>query len=160
MDPITISTIALAGGTALKATGDIMSGRENARAAEFEAQQQQVQRETLAIAAKQDEAKRRNELTSSLEVIEAIRAGRGVGQSSPGGMAMFDAITTNAEKDIRTSSFNFAQRGEQSRQIAEFSRDRGRTSLLAGYLNAGADVASGAFSYGRITSLGDTRRLY
>jgi mannitol-specific phosphotransferase system IIBC component len=152
-----IEEVAIAGmviGTATAATGQIMKGQEEARSAEFEAQQQKVQRETLAIQAKQDEAKRRNELTSSLETIQAIRAGRGVGESSPGGMALFDQITSSAERDISTSRFNFAQRGEQSRQLSEFSRDRAQTSLLAGYLGAGSTVASSAYQYGRIKKFG------
>jgi hypothetical protein len=154
MSGVEIAVAGMVGGTALKAYGDIRKGQEEARSAEFEAQQLAIQQETLRIASKQDETKRRNELTSSLETIQAIRAGRGVGAASPGGMALFDAITENAERDISTSKFNFAQKGEQARLLETTSRERGKTSLLSGYLNAGADIAGGVSSYARITKFG------
>ncbi len=150
----TVALGAAVGGSALKAFGDLRQGQEQARSAEFEAQQLKIQQETLKIASTQEEAKRRNELQSSLETIQAIRAGRGVGASSPGGMAIFDAITANAERDISAQRFNYAQKEDQSRQMELMSRERAKTSLLSGYLSAGSDILSGASTIARVKKFG------
>lgn len=137
--------VALVGGTALTATSQVMQGREQARAADFENQQLSIQEQATRTAAMQDEARRRDELTSNLETIQAIRAGRGVGAGSPGGMAILDSITSDAERDIGISKSNYATKADLTRRAGEMAQGRGRMSLLAGYLGAGATVGNAAY---------------
>jgi hypothetical protein len=149
-DPVTIGTIALVSGTALSATSQIMRGRAEAQAAAFEAEQLKVQEQMTRTAAQQEEARRREELTANLETIQAIRAGRGVGEASPTAMAIFDSVTEDEERDIGIARFNYLQRADLARRSAELAGGRARTSLLSGYLGAGATVADAGFRYGRI----------
>jgi hypothetical protein len=135
LEPIML--MAAVGGSALSAAGSLMAGQEKSNAAEIQSQQQKT-------AAAQAEAQRRDELTSSLETISAIRAGRGVGSQSPTGLAIFDEITANAERDIGIEKSNYLTRADMSRQAAEMSGRKAKTALLAGYLGAGEAVLSGA----------------
>jgi hypothetical protein len=69
-----------------------MAGAEAKRSADFEAQQLDAV-EGLQTQAAQDEANRRNDLESSLETIQVMRAGRGVGLDSPTGQAILSSTT-------------------------------------------------------------------
>ncbi len=135
---------AVAGG-ALSVTGKIMEGRERSAASAFEAQQFDRQNQEYQTASAQAEARRREELTSSLETIQAIRAGRGVGQGSPTGQAILDNIVQDESRDIRTERLNYLTKSEQARMAASMSRRKAKTSLIASYLDAGAEVASTAY---------------
>ena len=130
------------GGGILQAGSTIMAGREASRAAAFEAQQHDRERQELQIASAQTEARRREQLTSSLETILAIRAGRGVGEASPTATAAFEEIISDESRDIRVERLNYLSRAESSRLAGQMSRRKAKTSLLASYLQAGADVAS------------------
>lgn len=152
---------ALIASTALSATGSIMAGNEKARQANFESQQYQGQQRQLQIqeqntrtAADQAETRRREELTSNMETISAIRAGRGVGEASPTGMSIFSALIGNSERDINTERFNYLQKADTTRIAAEnagiassMAAGKAKYSLLAGYLGAGADIAKGIYTY-------------
>lgn len=141
LEPIIM--MAAVGGSALAASGSIMAGQEKSRAALFEQQQLKIQEQQGKTAAAQAEAQRRDELTSSLETISAIRAGRGVGSQSPTGLAIFDEMTANAERDIGIEKSNYLTRADMSRQAAEMSGRKAKTALLAGYLGAGEAALSG-----------------
>lgn len=161
----------LVASTALTATSQIMRGQEEARTAEFQrsqyiSQQEQlkVQEETTKIAAAQAEAKRRNELTSSLEAISTIRSGRGVGGSSPTGMAIFDSIVSGAEGDISTERFNYLSRADVLRQNSETAGQaasmagrKAQYSLLSGYLGAASTAADAGFRYASLERYGRAR---
>jgi hypothetical protein len=136
---------ALIVGTAASAGGQIMQGREQAKAAAFEQDQLRIQAEATRTAAAQDETNRRNELTSSLETIEAIRAGRGL-SDSPGGMAILEGVTNRAERDIGISQGNYAMRAGLLDRQAAMSASKGSMSLLSGYLGAAGTVGSAAFN--------------
>lgn len=140
--------VAAAGGSAMQAGSQIMAGRETARAAAYEQQQLKAQEETYRIAAAQDETQRRDELNSSLETIQAIRAGRGVGAGSPTENAILTSATDDAESDILTSRLNYLTKADSSRTSAEMAGKKAKTSLLAGYLNAGSTLANTAFKLG------------
>lgn len=148
LEPIMIA--AAIGGTALSAAGSEVAGQEKARAAQFEAEQYKVQEEQARTAALQDEAKRRNELTSSIEAIQAIRAGRGVGPDSPTGRGIMDSFIGQAEDDILASRANYATRADLSSRAAVLSSRKARTSLLAGDLSAGQSILSGVSRVGSI----------
>lgn len=149
--------LAIAGG-AISATGTAMAGRESSRAAAFEASQLRGQEAELdrqsqeyRIAGAQTEARRREELTSSLETIMAIRAGRGVGEVSPTASAIFESTLSDERRDVRTERLNYLSRSEQARLSARnaglsagLAKKRAKTSLLAGYLGAAGDLVSAA----------------
>jgi hypothetical protein len=156
---------ALIASTALTAASSLAAGQEKARAAALEQSQLQGQQQALdreaqntKIAADQAEAKRRNELVSNLETIQSLRAGRGVGSTSPTGMAILDNFTKVAEGDISAERFSFLSKSDQYRMgainagtAAEQAGRRVKSSLLAGYLGAGQAVASGAYKYASAT---------
>jgi len=164
--PALIAIGTAVGGGALGAAGKVMAGREQSRAAMFESQQKDREAEELKIAAAQTEARRREHLTSSLETIASIRAGRGVGEGSPTAMASYEEIISDESRDIRTERYNYLSRIEQNRLASQMSKRKARMSLLSGYIDAGAGlldtgsrIASGGFGRGSGSGsrkLGDT----
>jgi hypothetical protein len=147
MEPLGIG-LAL-GGSALSAGGSIMQGRESSRAAHFEQMQLQQQAQQLRTAANQSEAQRREETTSAIETIAALRAGRGVGAGSPSAMAIYDKVIQDSSRDIAIERTNYMTRAELSDRAALMSERKRRTSLLAGDLTAGATLLNtGANLYG------------
>lgn len=140
---------ALIVGTAGSAVSQVMQGREQAKAAAFEQDQLQVAAQQTRTAAAQEETNRRNELTSSLETIEAIRAGRGLSGSSPGGMAILEGVTNRAERDIGISKGNYAQKADLLDREASMSSSKGSMSLLAGYLGAAGTIGNSIFNASR-----------
>jgi hypothetical protein len=149
MSGLEILPIMAIGGSIASATSSVMAGNERARAARFEAEQYRIQEQSARTAAIQDETQRREELTSSLEAIQAIRAGRGVGSSSPTASAIFDSLSSDSSDDILTSRSNYATRADLSRRAASLSERRARTSMMTGYLSAAESLGSGVMrAYG------------
>lgn len=142
--------LAIAGG-AVSAVGSVMAGREQSRASAWEKQQLNIQSQQASTAAAQSEARRREELTASLETIQAYRAGHGVALDSPTGAAILQGTTEDQERDMRTERLNYLLKSDQSRIAADFAGRRARTSLLAGFMGAGEAIASTGF---KIASLG------
>jgi len=145
-----MAALALIGGTALRAYGDIMRGQEESRSAQFEQQQLQIQEQSYRTAAAQREAQRRRDLTSAFETIQAIRAGRGVGAGSPTGMAILENVIDTVERDISIEKANLLERADTARRASILAGNRASTSLLSGYLGGASDVATGVFQYSRI----------
>jgi hypothetical protein len=138
-----LETVGLAlaiGGGGLEAGGKIMAGRERSRAQGFEATQKDREAEELRIASAQTEARRREHLTSSLETIMSIRAGRGVGEASPTAMASYEEIISDESRDMRTERYNYLSRAEQARLAAKMSRRQAKFSLISSYVDAGAGL--------------------
>lgn len=156
MDPGTAALV-FAAGTAASAGSQIMQGQAQSDAARFEQQQLQSQQKQYETAAAQDETQRRNDLTSRLETISAIRAGRGVGSASPTGMAIFDNLIDRSETDINTSRTNILTKADNAGMEAGMAGNKASTSLLAGYLGAASTVGSAAFKYNAATSYGRTK---
>lgn len=142
-----LTVAALAASTALQATGAVMAGREQARAAKFEAQQYAIQAQVERTAAAQAEARKREELTSALGTIQAVRAGRGVGLSSPTGMATLTTVASEMTRDARQASLNHLLKADQSRMAGALSGKKATYSLLSGLVDAGADIAGGLLNY-------------
>jgi len=160
MELAVASAVTAAVGGGLSAAGKVMAGREQYRAAQFESQQKDREGEELRIAAAQTEARRREHLTSSLETIQAIRAGRGVGEGSPTGMASLEEITSDESRDIRTERYNYLSRIEQTRLASDMSRRKAKMSLISGYIGAGADLAdTGSRIAGGFSGRGSSSRL-
>jgi hypothetical protein len=151
--------LAVVGG-GLNAFGSVMAGREQSRAANFEASNLDAQAAELdrqsqeyKTAGAQTEARRREELTSSLETIMAIRAGRGVGEVSPTAAAIYDSTLSDERRDVRTERYNYLSKAEQARLSARnarmsagLARQKSKMSLLAGIVGAGADIATAGFN--------------
>lgn len=134
-----------------QATGSIMSGIEKSSAAAFEQQQYKIQQQQYQTAAAQDEAKRRQELTSAIDTITSIRAGRGVGQSSPTGVAILDDITRKGERDIDIAQSSYLTKADQARMAADMAERRSRMALVAGDLGAIGNIAGLGFKYAQYT---------
>lgn len=138
---------ALIVGTAASAGGQLMAAGEKSAASQFEQQQYEQQAQAQRTAALQDETARRRELTSNLETIMAIRSGRGVGESSPTAMAIYNNTIDKSEEDIAASKANYAAKADLSQRAAFLSGRKASTSLLAGDLGAVSSIASSAFKY-------------
>jgi hypothetical protein len=145
---------ALAIGTVASAGSKLMAAGEQSAAAEFESQQYAAQADAARTASLQEETRRRRDLTSNLETIAAIRAGRGVGAGSPTAMAIYDNAVDLSEEDIDTAKGNYARKAELNRNASFLASRKAGTSLLAGFLGAAGDVAGGAFRYSRATAGG------
>jgi hypothetical protein len=143
LEPLAIA--ALVGGTAASAGSQLMAGGERSAAATFEAQQHAQAADAARTAAIQDETARRRDLTSNLESIQAIRAGRGVGSGSPTAMAIYDSSIGKSEDDIAASKANYAARADLASRASILSERRSSTSLLAADLGAFSTVASAGF---------------
>jgi hypothetical protein len=128
----------------ISAYGSVMQGKEQARAADFERQQLEVQGQQIRTAADQSEAERRRELASSIETVQVLRGGRGVGTASPTGLAILDEMIEGQERDIGIERSNYMTKASQSQAAAEMARRKGKYSMLAGYLGAGQAISSGA----------------
>ena len=135
--------------TAASAGAKLVAGGERSAAAEFEQQQYQQQAQAAKTAALQDEAARRRDLTSSLETIQALRAGRGVGSGSPTAMAIFGDTVTRLEDDIAASKANYAAKADLASRASYLSGKKAQSSLLAANLGAAETVGSSFFKYGK-----------
>jgi hypothetical protein len=155
MEPLLIA--GAVGGTAISAYGHHKAGEEAARSAEFEKQQLEIQSQVAKTNADQAETSRRNELTSNLETIMAIRAGRGVGSGSPTGEAMYTSAIDSHERDIATERANYLTKADLSRRGADMAERKAKYSLLAGDLQAAGDVFSGVSKVGSIYGYGKTK---
>lgn len=138
---------ALIAGTAASAGGQLMAAGEKSAAADFESQQYAQAAQAQKTAAIQDETARRRDLTSNLESIQAIRAGRGVGSGSPTAMAIYDSGIGRSEDDIQAAKANYAAKADLSQRASILSERRASSSLLAGNLGALSTVGGAAFKY-------------
>ena len=150
MDMGMTAIASMAIGSATSAVGSIMSGREKSAAAQFESQQYQQQADAARTAAMQDETQRRRQLTSGLETIQALRAGRGVGATSPTAMAIYNTGVNQSEDDIQASRANYTQKADLASRAAYLSERRASSSLLAGYMGAASSIAGAGFKYGSL----------
>jgi hypothetical protein len=142
-----LAPIALFASSAMTAVGAVMTGREQARAADFERQQYEIDAQVNRTAAAQEDARRREELVSALGTIQAVRAGRGVGMSSPTGMAILTSTASEQVRDAQQARLNNLVKADRSRIAASMSGSRARYSLLSGFVNAGTAIAGGAYQY-------------
>jgi hypothetical protein len=147
MSGLEIPTLALIAGTAASAGGQLMAAGQQSAAAEFESQQYAQAAQAQRTAAIQEEAQRRRDLTSNLETIQAIRAGRGVGAGSPTAMAIFDSGIGRSEDDIAASKANYAAKADLAQRASILSERKSSTSLLAGDLGAFSTVGIAAYKY-------------
>ncbi len=138
---LAIAAVGISAGTQI--FGSIMAGREQARSEAFRAQQLDQQQKQLQIRAAQEEATRRQSLTSNLQSVEAIRAGRGLG-TSPTGVAALRAIRTDEARDIRTARLNTLLGADTSGRAASVARRSASTANLAGFIGAAGALGQNA----------------
>lgn len=138
-----LEAAAIAAAVASTAVGVYSSVKQGeAQSAAFKAQQEQQRQrsEQLQTKAMQDEAARREELVSSLNTAAAIRAGRGLSQSSPTALVIRDDITDSAMDDMRINRLNILNGADSARQQAEQFGSAASTALTTGYLSAGKSL--------------------
>lgn len=131
-------TMASADALGKSRSATLMAAQEQSAAQEFEAQQLELQGKRIRSAASEDEANRRTDLVSSLQTIDALRAGRNVELDSPTGRAITAGVTSRAEHNIIGARDNYLLQAANSDLSAELSRRKARYSLLAGDASAGA----------------------
>lgn len=142
-----MTPLLLAVGTAFQAVGQVMPGNEASRAAKAEQQALQIQEQQQRTAAAQEEVRRREELTAQLGSMQAIRAGRGVGMSSPTGMAILTEVASDGTRDAQQASLNHLLQADASRMAAQSAGRKAKYTLLGGYLGAGADIFQAGYDY-------------
>jgi len=142
-------------GAATKAFAERRQGQAQKAALDYQAQQQRAQAEYTHIQGLQDEAGRRNALTSSLETMNSIIAGRGVGLASPTNEAILTSAADRGETDIGSSKLGYTAKEAQLKTGAELSTQQGAFAEQAGNLSAlstivGAGAAtSNLYNYGK-----------
>jgi hypothetical protein len=144
-------------GTMMQSSAQSRAGKEQARAARFEAGQleekareQEINASIERTRADQQTARRTEDLNDNLETIAAIRAGRGVGTDSPTGRAIREGVSADERQDIgieRGSILNEAdawRRGAwASRQEAGMARRKAKYSIWAGNTAAATTIVTG-----------------
>lgn len=133
-------------GTATQAVGTLMAAGEKKAAAEFEAKQYRIQEQQYRTAAARDEANRRADLNSQIGTIMAIRAGRGVGQGSPTGVAILEDLTQRSEGDIGTQKASLLSKADQARMAGDFSDRKARMAMVSGGISALGQLANAGFT--------------
>ncbi|MCG5241399.1 hypothetical protein ACIU1J_27670 [Azospirillum doebereinerae] len=118
----------------------IKQGEAQSAAYKAQQQQQQQRQQQLETRALQDEAARREELTSNLSTIEAIRAGRGLSQTSPTALVIRDDVTDDAMDAMSTSRLNILNAAESERQGAITSGRAASNALTTGYVKGGISL--------------------
>lgn len=139
----------LVGTTIASAGGQLMAAGQKSAAADFETQQYEQQAQAAKTASMQEEATRRRDLTSSLETIQAIRAGRGVSSGSPTAMAIYTDSIGRSEDDIAASKANYAAKADLASRASILSAKKAQSSLLAGDLEAASTIGNSAFKYAK-----------
>lgn len=114
------------------AAAQVMASREQADAQEFEGRQYDVQAKRIRSAGAVEEAARREDLQSSLETIQVMRAGRGVDLGSPTGRAIARGVTERAERDIMQSKTNYLMSGVDRELAGELARRKARYAVMVG----------------------------
>ncbi len=137
----------LVASTAVSAVGSVMAGAQRSAAAQFESDQMKIQSEQAKTAAAEAEAQRRENLTSNIETIQAINAGRGIGANSPTSDAILTNYIQDAERDTVIERTNLLTKADLYRRGSIMAERKAKTSLIAGYMNAGSDILSTSYKY-------------
>jgi hypothetical protein len=71
-----------------------------------------------------------------------------VGGASPTALAGYDEAIGREHREVLTERYNYLSRAEQSRLAASMARQKAKTSLIAGAITAGADIAGSIYNIG------------
>lgn len=136
----------MAAGLALGVGGGILKARSNKRAADFEAAQAEVAARHGEIRAAETDAQLREELSSVIGNIRAIRASSGISPDSPTTQAIIDEESRVSERQRRIQVFNELAQAQSDRRSAGQLRRSGREQFLYGSLGS---VGSGLMTLGQ-----------
>lgn len=141
MGPEVAAAISI-GGLALDAGSKIVGAQGQAAGQEFEAQKQERAAEMGRIKATQQDAQLVEQLNTTLANITAVRAASNADPNSPTGLAIMGNEERIADRERMIRRTSLEMQSEQDINDAAFRRRSASTSLLAGYLGAGASVGS------------------
>jgi hypothetical protein len=144
-------------GAATKAFADRRQGQAQKAALDYQAQQQRAQAEYTQIQGQQDAAGRRNALTSSLENMNAIIAGRGVGLASPTNAAITTGVVDRGERDIASAALGYQAKASQLTTGAQLSTQQGAFAETAGNLAAVSDIVGAGAGITNLYTYGKTK---
>lgn len=143
IDPATLTVMSLVASgvsTAVGVYGSIQQGQAQSEQMRYQQRQQQLREEQLRTQAMQAEAARREELSANLSTIEAIRAGRGLSQTSPTALVIRDDVTDDAMDNMRTERLNILNGAESQRQAAIQSGSAADSAVTGSYIRAGTSL--------------------
>jgi hypothetical protein len=131
-------------GAGLSAAGSMQQaqGQAQSYAAQAEAKQQQAY--IGKIKATQVDSAYRDELSTTLANIDAIRAAAGASMTSPTGMAIKAREEEVSDRSRRTQVFNIMEQVYADRDAARLYEANAKTALTSGYMNAAGGIL-GAF---------------
>jgi len=132
----------------------VASASSQAAAAEeqanYEKEMMRRREEEAHTAALQAEAERRRELNATLNTISAVRAGRGLSDTSMGATVLRDAVSDDQMRDLRNERLSLLSgadaaraAGVQAGNRASAARTAGNFAIAGSLLNFGTKVAGG-----------------
>lgn len=133
--------------TALLLGGGLMSAYGQYQGQQYAAAQSERAAEVGRIQANQTDSAYRQELTSTIANIRALRAGAGVGARSPTGMAIEAAQARKSDRDRRIDVGNKRMQATQDQNDARFRRSSAGWALLGGAAGAVGQNYGGLTKY-------------
>lgn len=130
-------------GAGFKAVGSVAKGYGDKAASDFEAERATRAVELGRIKADQTDATMREELSTQLANIDAIRSSANVVTDSPTGMAVKARETELSDRERKTRLLNIRSQVASDEAAATFKRRSGNLSLAMGYIGAGAELGGG-----------------
>ncbi|WP_298372668.1 hypothetical protein [Azospirillum sp.] len=134
--PIALSAVS----TAVGVYGSVQQGQAQAEQQRYQQRQQQLREEQLRTQAMQDETARREELTANLNTIAAVRAGRGLSQTSPTALVIRDDTTNDAMDAMHTSRLNILNGAESARQAGIQAGNAADSAAAGGWIKGGVSL--------------------
>lgn len=130
-------------GTAMTAAGDISKARGQATGYQFQEAQAQRKAAAARVAADQTDVAYRENLTTTLGNIGAIRAAAGVDPSSPTTDAIMQHETMISDRARMVKVGNLNSQAESDDQAASYYQYAANSALNTGYMSAFASVLKG-----------------
>jgi len=145
-DPVTISAALLFAGTTAQVGSGIAEAAGDARAQSFKASEAAVAARHGKIAAAETDTALREELSSTIGNIRAIRASAGIGPGSPTTDAIIESEGKVSDRERRIRVANILGQVGSDERSATFLRQSSRDTFLYG---TGASIGRGFSSLAR-----------
>lgn len=142
MGPELVAAAAI-GGLALDAGSSIIKGHGDAAAQEFQAGRDRRAAEIGRIKADQTDTQLREELSTTLGMIDVTRAAANADPLSPTGLAIKAEERRVSDRDRRIRVGNIRAQAAEDDASARYRDSAAKTALLGGYVSAGAKVFKG-----------------
>ena len=145
-----VAAAATIGSLALEAGGSILKGQGEKEGQDFMAGQAERAAALGRIKADQTDAGLREELNTTLGMIDVTRAAANTDPLSPTGLAIKANEARISDRSRRTAVSNIQAQADERLVESRYRRRAGEYALLGGYLSAGAKVGKGlgAVKYG------------